>query len=361
MNNLIFLLSAILTLGFLFTQSPQPSQDSMNPILGNFSYIEKFGEQPDIESNEKIRIETHLRYVEKLLRQKEVNHLPKQLAENRIRLLDIFKSYIDRGEFPKNFDHKDKRLPCFKDVEGTVCAVGYLVEQTAGATIVDKINSDFKYATIYEMDSKILEDWIANSGLTKKEVAMIQPAYGWDKPEYIRHEPKVNVFNFNFKTNTYNIGYEFLKKDWGVGFNFLTTGKDYGVRDSITFNTSGIPNVPAETFFDQNRIGLNLYGRYYLFKNDKRLNGFFVGPNFGLEILNKIDDGAIEKYKEQHNGDTTPYLEEGIKQLNYGLNFGYKLLIKSRFIVELGMDSNLERNAFKTLTNAGTLKAIFLR
>ena len=87
-------------------------------------------------------------------------------------------------------DHPKQRKPCFIDKDGTICAVGYLVQQTAGQQMAEEINSLFKYSEVYEMDISVLEDWVASSGLTLEEVATIQPKYGppqdysYIEPEY---------------------------------------------------------------------------------------------------------------------------------------------------------------------------------
>ena len=61
---------------------------------------------------------------------------------------------------------------------GRICAVGYLIEQSAGRALAEAINAHFAEAMITEMESLALDGWIATSGLNVCELAMIQPCYG---------------------------------------------------------------------------------------------------------------------------------------------------------------------------------------
>ena len=181
MKNLLILLT-ILLLGSCQQKKLQIKQNSINPIIGDISYVEKFGSLPNELSNEHTRIKTHLNYVEKLLREKSISHLSVVERKNRTRLLDYLRNYHVAGIFPKNYDHEDERRPCFIDKDKNICAVGYLVAQTAGLETAEEINSQYKYAAIGDMNSDLLEDWIGTTGLSRNEIAMIQPNYGGPIP-----------------------------------------------------------------------------------------------------------------------------------------------------------------------------------
>ena len=90
----------------------------------------------------------------------------------------MLNEYWTAGIFPKNYDYPDQRIPCFIDKDGNICAVGYLIEQTAGRQIAEEINSKYKYEYILAMNDPTIESWIHANGLTKEECAMIQPTYG---------------------------------------------------------------------------------------------------------------------------------------------------------------------------------------
>src|SRR5690606_8014938 len=86
--------------------------------------------------------------------------------------------YRETGVIPRNYDYPGIRKPCFIDKEERICAVGYLVEQTAGREVAQKINEKYQYENLMAMNDPLIDDWVAESGLTKRECAMIQPAYG---------------------------------------------------------------------------------------------------------------------------------------------------------------------------------------
>ncbi|MFC5270297.1 hypothetical protein [Adhaeribacter terreus] len=180
----------------LFTnhkQTPTDSNQTINAVLGDISLIEKYGVIPEYLS-EKERIQTHLTYVEKILRKRETAHLPEELKRRRASLLDQLHAYIGAGLFPKNYDHPGERRPCFIDKDGNICAVGFLIEQTAGRQLAEKINAAHQYDRIFDMKTPELLAWVESSGLTLEECAMIQPAYG-APPSY----------NYNYISNGYGL------------------------------------------------------------------------------------------------------------------------------------------------------------
>lgn len=164
-------------LSFCFLQKNNFA-NTVNAIIGDYSFIQTFGCAPDETTDENLRIKTHLAYVENLLRETDVSHLTSTQKTKRTHLLDLLNDYWYAGIFPKNFDYPGQRIPCFIDKDGRICAVGYLIEQTAGRAVAEKINSQFKYHELLDMNDEMVDSWIASSGLTKEECAMIQPEYG---------------------------------------------------------------------------------------------------------------------------------------------------------------------------------------
>jgi hypothetical protein len=154
------------------------SQTAINPVLGDKSFKEIFGRAPDPQTDEKLRIETHLAYVENLLRHKPDSHLSPGQKVKRTFLLDNLRSYRAAGIFPGNYDFPEERKPCFIDKNGNICAVGFLIEQTAGRAFAEQINEQFQYATIWEMQLPEISAWAQENGLTLEECAIIQPTYG---------------------------------------------------------------------------------------------------------------------------------------------------------------------------------------
>jgi uncharacterized protein YbcV (DUF1398 family) len=180
MRKVIFVsLLAVLTVCFcFFTPKAFYNKQTVNAIIGDISFLEKFGHAPDLINDENLRIKTHLEYVEKQLRRKEVAGLSPELQQRRSQFLDFLHDYWEAGIFPRNYDYRNTRKPCFIDKDGRICAVGYLIEKSVGRKIAENINSRHKYEEILAMNDKVVDEWIDASGLSKEECAMIQPSYG---------------------------------------------------------------------------------------------------------------------------------------------------------------------------------------
>jgi hypothetical protein len=155
---------------------------TVNAILGDESFRWATGRLPDANDGEDLRIRTHLTHVEALLRARNVSDWPAAAREARERNLDRLHEYRMAGSFPRHERCPVGRKPVFIDHEGRICAVGYLVEQSAGRELAAAIDARFHEARIAEMESRALADWTMASGLTALELAMIQPCYGC--PEY---------------------------------------------------------------------------------------------------------------------------------------------------------------------------------
>jgi len=151
--------------------------NTINSIIGNISYQHKFGEEPSFVTDEVLRIQTHLEYVENILRSKSTSELNAKERSQRLHMLDLLHAYWTAGIFPRNYDYPEETKPCFIDRDGTICAVGYLVTQTEGSDLAQEINDNHQYSEILDIDSPDLLAWINQSGLSIKEMAMIQPRY----------------------------------------------------------------------------------------------------------------------------------------------------------------------------------------
>ena len=201
------LMVAILFLGC--NKSSVDKSQLVNPILGDISYESAFGHKPDATTDNNLRIRTHLEYVENLLRNKNVSDLSTDLQTKRNHLLDLLHDYWTNGVFPKNYDYADQRKPCFIDKDGTICAVGYLLEQTTSRQVADYINSKHKYDELLAMNNSTVDNWVLTSGLTKEECAMIQPAYGSTPVSYNHITPAYGISSsilggLNLSLNTIN-------------------------------------------------------------------------------------------------------------------------------------------------------------
>ncbi len=162
----------------LATPSYPSCPGAVNAILGDESFLCATGRLPDASADEDFRIGIHLAYVEALLRARDVSSLPAAAREARELNLDRLHEYRIAGSFPRHERCPGGRKPAFIDHEGRICAVGYLVEQSAGRALATSIDARFHKATVAEMESEALANWTATSGLSARELAMIQPCYG---------------------------------------------------------------------------------------------------------------------------------------------------------------------------------------
>ncbi len=162
----------------LLSFSTAGAVESVNPIIGDVSFELRFGRSPRPGDPEVVRIRTHLEYVESALRARDVSGLPGDLQAARNQHLDRLRDYWQRGVFPQNRLDSTRRLPCFIDDDGRLCAVACLIEQSAGMELALQINDVYQYARLADMKMAELGEWVAGSGLTEHELAMIQPGYG---------------------------------------------------------------------------------------------------------------------------------------------------------------------------------------
>jgi len=158
--------------------SKKSNSGAINAVLGDESYVDRYGLLPESEVSDSLRIKVHLAYVEELLRQRPTDHLTAEQRSNRSHYLDLLRKYRKDGNFPHKDGHPDNRRPTFIDKNGNICAVGYLVSRTLGRDVATKINREYKYAYIQQIDHPVFTKWVKSSGFTLRELAMIQPMYG---------------------------------------------------------------------------------------------------------------------------------------------------------------------------------------
>lgn len=181
-TRLIAALAVLLPLTFTVASAALPvghAVQQINAVIGDRSFIRTFGRAPSTADDERTRITAHLAYVEALLRARDVRSLPPELRAERACNLDRLHEYLVHGTFPANERYPGMRRPCFIDDHGAICAVGYLVERSAGRRTAETINREHQYEYIRDMRSPALTQWLASSGLTREEAAMIQPTYNW--------------------------------------------------------------------------------------------------------------------------------------------------------------------------------------
>lgn len=134
-------------------------------------------EAPHLRAD-RARIQQHLRQVEARLLAADARQLTPTQRAARARNIERLRAYRQRGIFPHN-THRPYLTPVFIDRDGRACAVGYLMQATAaGREAAAEVARHENLARVPDIRSKKALRWIAQSGLTAAECALIQPSYG---------------------------------------------------------------------------------------------------------------------------------------------------------------------------------------
>ena len=189
----ILLVSLLASTAYALPPGADPVlRQGANHHIGDESFVALFGRAPTPRDDERVRMTAHLQYVHDWLASRPATR--PELAGKRKALLDALQRYVAKGTTPKNAN-LPWRTPVFIDEEGTICAVGYLIESSVGRALPEQIAKLHKYDFIEDIASSMPEvaQWVADSGLTLEEIASIQPAYdepsvegwrGWDLAKY---------------------------------------------------------------------------------------------------------------------------------------------------------------------------------
>lgn len=176
-------------------QAPPPSGPipiaTINPVIGDLSFVVRYGRTPTADDDPTERIATHLAFAEHLLRGRDVSALSPELRSSRTRLLDRLAAYARAGRFPHG-EPRVGRLPTWVDDAGTRCAVADMVESAAGPDVVHALDGRFHNAFVAELDDPAFETFVASSGLTRDELAIVQPTYHYD-PRNDNHPLQLEV------------------------------------------------------------------------------------------------------------------------------------------------------------------------
>ncbi len=99
------------------------------------------------------------------------------LDARRLTQIHRLRAYRDRGRFPENHISQDSAVPIFVDESDTACAVAWLMRQDGWHDAVDTIARENNSVFVPDLTDGPVLAWIAGSGLTREEAALIQPAY----------------------------------------------------------------------------------------------------------------------------------------------------------------------------------------
>lgn len=161
-------------------------REGANHHVGDDSFAALYGRLPGPGDGEALRMHAHFTHVRSWLATRSPTK--PELAERRKEILGYFDEYIAKGTTPKNA-HVAWRTPVFIDDHGTICAVGYLIERTAGRPLAEKIAREHRYNVLEDIAAAMPEvrAWIDSSGFTLEELASVQPGYvppvTWDSQD----------------------------------------------------------------------------------------------------------------------------------------------------------------------------------
>jgi hypothetical protein len=95
-------------------------------------------------------------------------------------LIAWLQEYRDAGRFPVN-DRFPTATPIFRDPQGTLCAMAYLIDRSGRGDLVDRVAATRNTEYIPRLaDDPDLVAWLDSAGLSPAEAARIQPAYDYD-------------------------------------------------------------------------------------------------------------------------------------------------------------------------------------
>ncbi|HEX6962855.1 MAG TPA: hypothetical protein VF175_13380, partial [Lacipirellula sp.] len=104
----------------------------------------------------------------------------KRLAAERMVNVLRLRRYAHRGVFPINEHASDRAVPVFVDNYDTACAVGHLMRESGWGGEVAAIQAENNLVYVTDVTGGPVAAWVAGSGLTQEEAALIQPAYPLD-------------------------------------------------------------------------------------------------------------------------------------------------------------------------------------
>ena len=172
-------LNPLLHCGRTETENTMTSDTTpLNAAIGDAGFYATFGWSPGPRDRGNVRIRSHFDYVVARLRNRDCSELKASVRARRERCIELLEGYRDAGVFPVN-SYLEDRTPVFIDAEGRLCAVGYLIAQTAGLRASEEIAAAHRLSLIEDIDLPIIDAWAADYGFERHELAMIQPNYDW--------------------------------------------------------------------------------------------------------------------------------------------------------------------------------------
>ncbi len=149
---------------------------TINAVIGDLSFVARYGRAPTAADDPVERIATHLAFAERILRARDVSMLAPVRRAERTRLLDRLAAYARARRFPAG-ESPTGRLPTWIDRAGTRCAVADMVEAAAGDATVVALDARFHNEFVAGFADPAFDAFVAASGFTREELAIVQPSY----------------------------------------------------------------------------------------------------------------------------------------------------------------------------------------
>lgn len=157
---------------------------SLAVIAGSAALFGAGTPTPSVREMEMTRLQRHFDSVDHELKSRDVSHYTGSQRANRAKLMGWLRDYRDAGSFPTN-DKFAEATPFFRDKDGVLCAMAYLIARSGRTDIVDKVAATRNNAYIRELaGDPALVAWLDSWGLSVAEAGRIQPSYGGYGPIY---------------------------------------------------------------------------------------------------------------------------------------------------------------------------------
>lgn len=136
--------------------------------------------EPSPSAAEVTRLQRHFDSVDVELKSRNLSGLGSAQLQRRAQLIGWLREYRDAATFPMN-DRFAEPTPFFRDKNGVLCAMAYLIDRSGRSDIVNKVAATRNNAYIGELaDDPALIAWLDTWGLSVAEAARIQPSYEGD-------------------------------------------------------------------------------------------------------------------------------------------------------------------------------------
>jgi hypothetical protein len=123
------------------------------------------------------RLRAHFDSVDGELRARNLREMADAQRGSRATLIAWLREYRDAGRFPLN-DRFATATPIFRDAQGTLCAMGYLIHRSGREDLVDRVAATRNTAYLPKLaEDPDLAAWLDSVGLSVAEAARIQPLY----------------------------------------------------------------------------------------------------------------------------------------------------------------------------------------